>query len=339
MLPSISIVIPTLNAATHLGSCLESVAAQDYPKEKIETLIIDGGSKDETIRIAQRFSAKVLKNILKTGEAGKAMGIRKAKNELILLIDSDNILVGKDWLEKMVQPFTDKQIVATEPLYYVARPTDSLINRYCALIGMNDPLCMFLGNYDRYNYITDKWTEVPIKTQDNPGYIKFRASGKRFMTMGANGFLARRTAVLPYSKNDYYFDIDVTKDLAVSHKTYFAKVDIGIIHIFANDLGEFIKKQKRRVQDYLYFRQKRTLSVHREEKDSELNIAAILKFSLSTVLTIPLLIQMTRGYIHKPDKAWLLHIPVCYVTLFIYVSNVCKAKLFSITHMMNRENW
>lgn len=42
--PTVSVVIPTLNAAGVLGPCLESIAAQDYPRDRLELIIADGGS-------------------------------------------------------------------------------------------------------------------------------------------------------------------------------------------------------------------------------------------------------------------------------------------------------
>ena len=133
-LPSISIVIPTYNSEKFLPLCLQSINNQDYPKDKLEIIIIDGGSTDCTINIAREFKVtKILYNPLRTGEAGKALGVKAAKNEIIAFIDSDNILDGKDWLRRMVEPFRDKEIVGTEPLYYSYRKTDRYIIRYCAL--------------------------------------------------------------------------------------------------------------------------------------------------------------------------------------------------------------
>ena len=84
--PSISIIIPTLNAAKPLTECLRRVVKQDYPKEKLEIVIADGGSTDKTVEIAKKFGARVVPNKLKTGEAGKASGLKAAKNEIISLI-------------------------------------------------------------------------------------------------------------------------------------------------------------------------------------------------------------------------------------------------------------
>lgn len=43
----------------------------------------------------------IFPNPLRTGEAGKAIGVKEAKNEIIALIDSDNLLPQRDWLLKM----------------------------------------------------------------------------------------------------------------------------------------------------------------------------------------------------------------------------------------------
>ncbi len=85
-LPKVSIVIPTYNSQRTLGMCLESIKNQDYPKNKIEIIIADAGSSDKTREVAKKY--KIVDNLLKTGEAGKAAGIKHAAGE----IDSDNIL-------------------------------------------------------------------------------------------------------------------------------------------------------------------------------------------------------------------------------------------------------
>ncbi|MFV9630873.1 MAG: hypothetical protein ACNYWM_07390 [Methanosarcinales archaeon] len=55
---------------------------------------------------------------------------------------------------------------------YTYRQEDGIITRYCALMGMNDLLCFFMGNYDRMNLITGKWTEMPVDEEDMGDYLK-----------------------------------------------------------------------------------------------------------------------------------------------------------------------
>lgn len=322
-LPSISIVIPTYNSERTLAQCLESIVRQDYPGEKIEIIIADGGSKDKTLEIAKKFGVdRILHNALRTGEAGKAVGVEAAKNEIVLLQDSDNVLNEKDWLRRMVKPFEDTGVVGAEPLYYTYREEDSLITRYCALLGMNDPLCLYLGNYDRYSYVTGKWTELLVKTRDYGNYLLLELDEKNIPTMGANGFLVCARALKEVKYKPYLFDIDVVYQFTRRGQNRFAKVKIGIVHLFANDVGTFVRKTYRRIRDYLFYERHGM----RNYPWRRLSLVRILKFALYTLLVIPIARDSLKGYKKTPDKAWLFHLLACWLTFLVY----------SVVFIMNR---
>src|SRR5947209_2427597 len=96
-LPGISVLIPTLNADRYLEHCLRSIREQDYPADRIEILVADAGSVDSTLDVLARFHVdRVVPNPRITGEAARAILNRLAANEMILSIDADNYLVGKD---------------------------------------------------------------------------------------------------------------------------------------------------------------------------------------------------------------------------------------------------
>lgn len=52
--PLVSVVIPTLNAAKSLGAAFASLRAQTYPRDRIEILVVDGGSSDGTVALAEK---------------------------------------------------------------------------------------------------------------------------------------------------------------------------------------------------------------------------------------------------------------------------------------------
>lgn len=339
-LPSISIIIPTLNSEKVIGDCLKSIAGQDYPKDKIEIIIVDGGSVDKTLEIINSISAfggniNVLTNKLKTGEAGKAVGLKAAKGEIVAFIDSDNILSTTDWLKRMVEPFSDSEIIACEPIEYTYRKTDGYITRYCALMGMNDPICLFLGNYDRYNGITGKWTELPHKEEDRGGYLKIELKKDKLPTIGANGFLIRRDILNTFEIGDYLFDIDVIADLQQRFysSVKVAKVKVGIIHIFAGGFLSFVHKQKRRIRDYAYYKK---LGLRRYQW-GKIGLRGIIKFVLYVTLLLPLLFQSLKGYAKKKDSAWFFHVPACLTTLIVYTS-LSMQNLFA-PKPLSRDRW
>lgn len=343
---TISIIIPTLNSGKTIGACLNSILSQDYPKDKIEIIVADGGSRDKTISVIKsRLSGinyRLLANPLRTGEAGKAVGVKQAKNEIIALIDSDNILPQSDWLRRMVEPFQDNSIIASEPLYYTYRKHDPYITRYCAMIGMNDPTCLFLGNYDRYSTITNKWTEMPHKEEDKGNYLKIEFPDSTHMpTIGANGFFIWKNILQEYQKGDYLFDIDIlydlinkrTNDQGADGNIKIAKVKIGIIHLFSGTAYNFVRKQSRRILDFYYYR---NLGLRRYPW-GKIRRRRIIKFILSTIIWYPLFVQSIRGYSRKRDLAWLYHPIACWLTCIAYAMGKIRS-LINI-HPQDRSNW
>ena len=231
--PRISILIATLNSGRTLRPCLESIRAQDYPAEALEIVVADGGSTDDTLDIARDCGVtRVVPNPLKTGEAGKSAAAAAATGEIFALVDSDNILPDRDWLATMAAPFADPEVVASEPLHYTRRAEDGDLTRYFAMLGMTDPLCLFIGNYDRHCAVTGKWTEIPMETADQGGWIKvFVKAGRPTPTFGANGFLIRRNALAAVAWQPYWFDVDVMNNLpsapTQSHAQPLPKRDIA----------------------------------------------------------------------------------------------------------------
>ena len=288
---------------------------QDYPPERVEVIVADGGSTDGTPELAQTYGAEVIQNPLKTGEAGKAVALRRARGDLVALVDSDNILPQRDWLVKMVAPMAEnRDLIGSEPWEFTRRDGDSAFTRYCAMLGMNDPLCHFIGNYDRLNMLTGMWTSLPVTTVDGDDYLTIELEAGMLPTIGANGTIWRREALGQWRDRDYLFDIDVTDSLARSGKYRFAKVKIGIVHLYADGLRQFASKQTRRIRDYLYFRQ----LGRRSDQWGAGPKLGLMRFVIACVTVAPLLRDSWTGYRRSGDSAWLLHAPACWLTLIIY---------------------
>lgn len=337
----ISIVTPTFNSMRTLDEYMRAILAQNYPHDKIELIFADGGSQDGTLEKFEEYSRKgdipisVYDNPLRTAEAGKAVAVRKAKGDVVCLLDSDNIIPDKNWLSRMMKPFEEDIIVASEPIKYTYRRKDSVINRYCALIGMNDPLCMFTGNYDRYCAVTGKWTEVEREEIDRGDYLSIRFREDMIPTIGANGFLMRRKELLENFEGDYLFDIDVLWELFKKNpELRVAKVKTGIVHLFCPDTKTFYRKQNRRIKDFLYFSDAKG----RKYPWSKVGKGKIVLFAICCITVVPLFVQACVGYSRKHDlQAWAYHFVACWVTLWVYgwgvISGIFKKE------QANRDNW
>lgn len=281
--------------------------------EKVEVIIVDGGSTDETLEIARNFKVKIFRNPLRTGEAGKSVGLMVAEGELVAFVDSDNILPDVNWLKSMVSPFEHEDLIGSEPHAFTYRGQDPLITRYVALYGVCDPLQLYVGNRERWHSARLNWTDDTSHEALDKGshyLVKFRKETK-IPTIGANGFLGRRELLLKANCKPYYFDIDVVYELVQMGFKKVAMVKIGIVHLHANSIEIFIRKAYRRIRDYFYFRSSR-------KYPWGATIKGMAIFALHTLTMLPLTKEAVKGYSRKPDVAWFFHPFACMLVLLTY---------------------
>ena len=310
---SVSIIVPTYNSMRVLHQCLESIRHQEYPQEKLELIIADGGSNDNTLEIAKNFKAdKILSNPLRTGEAGKAVGLNAAKNDIVVFIDSDNSLPCKNWLRKIVQPFEDERVVGSEPIEWEYRNCDPLIDRYAALCGDNDPVGFYTGTRAHWSWSRLNWTDIPsLNVEEVEDYfITKLPKNRRLPSIGANGFAGRKILLKKMSCKGFYFDVDVVYNLVQNGYDIFAKVKVGIIHLHVMGITDFIRKAYRRIRDFLFFKKYR-VSPPPSHKD-------LICFLSSALTLFPLVKESVNGYRVKPDVAWFFHPMACYLVAFVY---------------------
>jgi len=89
----ITTIIPCRNEEEYIGKCLDSIIANDYPKDRLEVFVVDGISEDRTREIVrnyvQKYSfIKLLDNPKKIIPAAMNIGIQNAKGEIIMKIDA-----------------------------------------------------------------------------------------------------------------------------------------------------------------------------------------------------------------------------------------------------------
>lgn len=105
---SVSVVIPAYDSAAHISPLLASLAAQTYPRQRYEIILVDDGSRDATAAMAERALAqwdgasRVLRQ--RNGGAARARnaGIRASSADVIAFIDADCV-ADRDWLASLAQ--------------------------------------------------------------------------------------------------------------------------------------------------------------------------------------------------------------------------------------------
>lgn len=111
-IPYVSVIIPTRNEERNISRCVNSILNQDYPKDNLEILIIDGMSEDGTVQAIRNLikksilNVRILENSKRIVPCGLNIGIKDAKGEYIIRMDahteyaSDYISKCINWLNK-----------------------------------------------------------------------------------------------------------------------------------------------------------------------------------------------------------------------------------------------
>ena len=103
----VSIIIPILNEENYIAKCIESIVSQDYPKENMEAILIDGDSSDKTVEIIKSYIEKypfikILKNPNKTVQFALNIGIKGAVGKYIVRMDA-HAEYATDYVSKCIE--------------------------------------------------------------------------------------------------------------------------------------------------------------------------------------------------------------------------------------------
>ncbi len=128
-LPKVAIIVPCYNEEKALGASLTSLLALEYPRELLEILIVDDGSTDRTLAVAQEFAGDSRVTILTKENGGKHtamnLGFAHTDAELVGCLDADST-VESSALMNMVPLFINPNVAAVTPGIHVRHPSTAL---------------------------------------------------------------------------------------------------------------------------------------------------------------------------------------------------------------------
>jgi len=122
--PFVSIVIPAYNEEKGMKATMESALGIDYPRDRLEIIVVDDGSKDRTLEIAKRYSSRLVKVYhKKNGGKGTALnyGIKRSKGEFIITMDADSI-VKPDAVKHQIAKFANPKVMCVSPIVAIYEP-------------------------------------------------------------------------------------------------------------------------------------------------------------------------------------------------------------------------
>jgi rhamnosyltransferase len=109
-----SVIVRAFNEAKHIGRCFESIYGQrtSFP---FEVILVDSGSDDGTLDIAERFGVTIVHIAPDEFSFGRSLnhGIERATGDVCAMISAHCYAVDEQWLEKLVAPFADDHVALT----------------------------------------------------------------------------------------------------------------------------------------------------------------------------------------------------------------------------------
>lgn len=326
--PFVSIIIATFNSEKLLPKVLEAVKKQTYPKDKIEILIIDGGSKDKTLKIAKQFGCKVLNNPRTEPVYGKFLGYLTAKGQYIMYLDHDEVIENVDSISIKVRALKrNSKIKAVAVTGYKSPKGYPFINSYINEFG--DPFSFFIYRLSKDEiFFSQSMREKYPVFLDNEFFTIFNLSKIKTLpiielvaaaSMFDGGFLKKsfpetlkRPELLPhyfyllYSKYPY---IAITKNDA-------------LIHYSADNLKKYLNKIKWRVKNNIYHVSdmgESGFSGRNKFQPSLFRLKKYLFIPYAYSLILPLLDSISL-MISRKKPLYLLHLPltVYTATLIVY---------------------
>lgn len=319
--PLVSFLIPTFNSERHLRHCLESIRQQDYPSNLVEIIVADGGSTDTTASIARSCSVTLVDNPQRTAEAGKLIAYRASHGDVIVLLDSDNVIVGHNWLTSLVRPLVDDPtIVGVESNYLIAANFSS-VNTYVTLLKIADPLARMLAASPRRLRAADGYEVACYPAGTTP-------------VIGANGFLWRRTAV-----ESLLEDVGVLNEtmlaMALARRSTLRVANVpghGIEHYYCDTVRDFARKRAKIAGKHL---QRSAEGPTWVDEAGSFRVAVSMLYLASVIGPA---VEAVRNAIRDRQASWLWHPLLSWLTVVLYAAAYINRRFSSAFHHRTRDN-
>jgi glycosyltransferase involved in cell wall biosynthesis len=292
-LPKVSFIMPALNAAGIIETCLRSIRQQDYPQDRIEILVGDAGSKDATSELVRKYSGQVFPDNGRNIEDGKKAALIHANGDYIVFIDADNEITHPDYIRLAVEALSKHpQAFGVESYYLPSRKMTSFCAYLTHLLHISDPVAwmmsikpVFIGREGD----VERWTFPP---------------GSMAYPVGSNGFVFRRSELDLVNAREQYSDTHTSVRLiqATGKREWLRIRGRGVHHYYVATLREFLKKRQRATCHFLDMKKEYGFSW--TERKPRLPAWAACAWCVSLVFPA---LQAIGGLLRTGDVRWLWH--------------------------------
>lgn len=121
----ISVIVPFHNERRHLARCVRALAAQTFPRERYEIILVDNASSDGSAELVRDQPVTLLHEPVRSSYAARNLGVRNAKGHLLAFTDGD-CEADPRWLEHLARHFEDPALALLIGARRFARETHLL---------------------------------------------------------------------------------------------------------------------------------------------------------------------------------------------------------------------
>ena len=130
--PLITLIVPCWNEENTIEKTIESALESDYPKDKLEIIVVDDGSTDKTWEKIGKFQSNPQVKALRKDNGGKHtalnLGIENSRGELVGCLDADTY-IDKDAVYHMALAFTDDKKLMGASATIILKKSESLLDK------------------------------------------------------------------------------------------------------------------------------------------------------------------------------------------------------------------
>lgn len=322
--PFFSIIIATYNSQKTLEYTLKSIDAQTIDKSELEVIVIDGGSTDSTVEIAQKYGTIILKNPYRLPEYAKAIGVGHATGHYVMRMDSDEEFSYENQLQEKKEfliKYPDIKMMIPNRYISGRKEICGISAEYMNILG--DPFSYFVYNTKPDKYITYK--KNIVLSDGKFAIMKFEEGDVYPLADSATS-----TISLDYIKEKYpetYDSIEFTCGAfdRVIKDTQLCGIIKGddIKHNCDSSLKTYFSKLRFRVVNNLFHKEESGFSA-KEDLNRTLTKRKMLFCLYALIVPIPLFDSIKLAILYK-KLSFLLHfVYLYYVCVQIFILGVVK---------------
>ena len=280
--PLVSIIIPCFDKTKdkYIPRCLDSIYDSHYPSFQLQILIIEG----------------------LTAEEAKSEGLRQAKGEYIVFLDTDNE-VEKFYLRDSIEHLQNyPEVFGVESTYC---PTENSLNTFLTKeLHISDPISLLITNEIRY--VNKGWHNYCFF--DNSTYA---------YPLGANGFVYRKKDLDRVEAHVDFEDTQIPLRLVKSGAFSWIQIPLGIKHHYVDNLWQFFLKRRRQTFHYLDKKEKGLNKINWTMLRPRQPIWLAFLYCLTIIGPV-----MTTLFNLRRTKLWLWWTPCCLISALGLVAGV-----------------